>query len=122
MPGVGQPGGGDGRRHRVVRARGEHVDVVDHERLQNGHDLRGRLAGTEHGFGSAGAQRAVQIDFGEAEIGVRQIAQSRHRRVGGQTTTGHRVEQVPQRLTIHSRDRASTANSPSRTGTRPDRR
>jgi hypothetical protein len=43
----------------------------------------------------------MQIDLGEAEIGVWQIAQARHRIGDGHATGGHGVQQSPQGFRIH---------------------
>ena len=67
------------------------------------HHLLGGLAGAEHGLGAAGAERAVMIDLGEAEVLVGQPAQPRHRRLHVEPPGPHVVEQSRERLAIHRR-------------------
>ena len=65
------------------------------------HDLIGRFPGTEHRLGPAGAERAVMVDLGEAEVLVGQRGQPRRRALHVEPTGADVVEQARESLFIH---------------------
>ena len=94
-------GGLDGGRGRRVASRGEHVGVVHGQARDDRHHLLGGLARAEDGLRPAGAQRAVQIELGEAEILVGQRGQARAGGVDREMAAPHVLEKLPERLPIH---------------------
>ncbi len=66
-------------------------------------DLFRRLACAENHFGKAGAQGAVMIDLGEAEVVERQRAQLIERGIGAERAGAHLAQQVFQALGVHTR-------------------
>jgi hypothetical protein len=101
------------RRHRggnvIVRACREHVRVRRGEPSNDLDDLLGRLAWAEHRLGRAATQRAMQIDFREAEIVVRKPAESRERVIDGEAPRADVFENFSDRVSIHPRDARASA-------------
>src|SRR5204862_6191600 len=96
-------------------------DVIDDEALEDRHHLGRRLARAIDRLRSPRTQRAVQIHFGEAEVVVREPPQPRERVGGGYPAGGDVVEEPLQAIAIHW-SAASTADSPSRSGSPRGRR
>jgi hypothetical protein len=98
-----QPARDQGRGHRRLRAGGQHVVVVLGQALHDGHHLLRGLARAVDGLGHAVAQRAVQVDAGEAQVLVGQRAQPGERLLGGERAGRDLLQEGPYFFPIHRR-------------------
>ena len=91
----GTPAASTAAATRRIAARGEHVGVVRGQALDDRHHLLRRLARAEDRLRPAAAQRAVQIELGEAEVLV-----------------GQRGEPAPARRRSSARPRCTSSSKP----------
>ncbi len=85
-----------------VGPRGQDIAPVFGEAREDFCDLSRSLAFSEDDFGHADAQGTVMIDFGEAEIFERHMAQARDRIVGLELALSHLFEKLADGFGVHT--------------------
>jgi hypothetical protein len=100
---VGDLAGGDGVERRGIGPGGQNILMVPRQMPRDGNDLLRRLARAEDGLGTPVAQRAMEIEAGEAEVGYGKVAELPEGVIRGQGAAGHVVEERLYFLPIHRR-------------------
>ncbi len=102
-----------------LAARGQNIAAMFRKPGKNSRHLRGSLAFSKDNFGHAGAQGAMMVDLGEAEVFERQMAQARDRVIGRELALAHLLEELADGFGVH--DLAITRSSNvSALGSQPD--
>ncbi len=99
------PAGEDRLRRIRPQAGDEHPAVGLHHPVDDGLEVFRRLAFGIDRFGKPVAQLAVEVQLGEAEVGIGKLGQLGEGLVGREVAGGDRVEELPELLRVH--DRAS---------------
>jgi hypothetical protein len=81
----------------AIRTGGEHVHTRGGAAVKDLADLLGRFSTAENDLGEPAAQRAVMIDFGEAEVFEGEPAQMGYGIVNGVSARTDRVEEFSKR-------------------------